>query len=132
MLRVAIVGCGLIGRKRAEALGSDQLVGTYDVDGEASTRLAGEHGAVAAASLDALLGLAPDVVVVATTHDRLAELSLAALRAGAHVLVEKPAGIGSAQVAAVAAGAERAGKLVKVGFNHRFHGGIARAIEEAR
>ncbi len=30
-LRVAIVGCGLIGRKRADALGDDQVVGCYDV-----------------------------------------------------------------------------------------------------
>ncbi len=53
-----------------------------------------------------------------------------ALEAGAHVLVEKPAGVSVAQVDALAAAAERAGRLVKVGFNHRFHPGIARAAEE--
>ena len=84
------------------------------------------------AGLEQLLSLRPDVVVVATTHDRLAELSIAALDAGAHVLVEKPAGIGRAQVERVAAAAERAGRLVKVGFNHRFHPGLMRAVEEAR
>jgi predicted dehydrogenase len=132
MLRVAIAGCGLIGHKRAAALGEDRLVGTYDVDRPAAEALARAHDAVAVETLDALLALAPDVVVVAVTHDRLAELSTAALAARAHVLVEKPAGIGSAQVRAVADAAARAGRLVKVGFNHRFHGGIATAIEEAR
>jgi predicted dehydrogenase len=132
MLRVAIAGCGLIGHKRAAALGEDRLVGTYDVDRPAAEALARAHDAVAVDTLDALLALAPDVVVVAATHDRLAELSTAALAARAHVLVEKPAGIGSAQVRAVADAAARAGRLVKVGFNHRFHGGIATAIEEAR
>jgi predicted dehydrogenase len=130
---VAVVGCGLIGRKRAEALGpGDEIVGAFDVVSEPAAQLVADFGGVACASLDELLALAPDVVVVATTHDRLSELSIAALEAGAHVLVEKPAGISSAQVEAIAEAAERADRLVKVGFNHRFHGGIARAITEAR
>jgi predicted dehydrogenase len=121
-LRVGVVGCGLIGGKRLAALGDDELVGCYDTVPERST----------VPDLDALLSLAPDVMIVATTHDRLAQLSIAALEAGAHVLVEKPAGIGVEQVQAVAAAAERAGRLVKVGFNHRFHPGIARAVNAAR
>jgi predicted dehydrogenase len=131
-LRVAVVGCGLIGRRRAAALGEDRLVGCYDVAAPAAEALAAEYGGHAAADLDELLAIAPDVVVVAATHDRLAELSTQALEAGAHVLVEKPAGISRAQVEGVAAAAQRAGRLVKVGFNHRFHPGIARAVEEAR
>jgi predicted dehydrogenase len=124
-LRVGIVGCGLIGHKRAEALGGDELVGSYDIDPARALD-------PACASLDELLSRRPDVVIVATTHDTLAELSIAALEAGAHVLVEKPAGMSRAQVMAVKAAAERAGRLVKVGFNHRFHPGIARAVTEAR
>ena len=123
-MRVGIVGCGLIGRKRAEALGpDDELVATYDP---------AQTFGPAVDSRAALLARDPEVVVVATTHDRLAENAIAALEAGAHVLVEKPAGIGSEQIAEVAAAAERAGKRVKVGFNHRFHPGLMRAVEEAR
>ena len=122
-MRVAIVGCGLIGRKRAEALSDeDELVATYDP---------AQTFGPAVESRDALLATRPDVVVVATTHDQLAENAIAALEAGAHVLVEKPAGIGTEQIAAVAAAADRAGKRVKVGFNHRFHGGLLRAVQEA-
>ena len=132
-MRVAIAGCGLIGRKRAEALGADdELVGCFDVVEQAADALAAHHDARPCRSLDELLALAPDVVVVAATHDRLAELSIASLRAGAHVLVEKPAGLGVAEVDAIAAAADAAGRRVKVGFNHRFHPGIARAIAEAR
>ena len=133
MMRVGIVGCGLIGRKRAQALGaSDELIACFDVVPEVAATLAADHHARACRSLDELLGLAPDVVVVAVTHDRLAELSIAALGAGAHVLVEKPAGIGVAEVDAIAVVADSARRRVKVGFNHRFHPGIARAITEAR
>jgi predicted dehydrogenase len=131
-LRVAIAGCGLIGGKRAQALGSDVVAGAFDVVPEAAQRLVAEHGGEVVGSFDALLGLEPDVVVVATSHESLAELSVRALEAGAHVLVEKPAGLGVADVESVTAAATAAGRRVKVGFNHRFHPGIARAITEAR
>ena len=127
-LRVAVVGCGLIGHKRAAALGEDELVASFDVAPEAAQALAAAHGGRAATDLGELLAAAPDVVSVATTHDRRAELSVAALEAGAHVLVEKPAGIGRALAEAVADAWSRSGRLVKVGFNHRFQVGIAAAI----
>lgn len=132
MLRVGIVGCGLIGTKRAEALGGDELVGVFDVDRTAAERLAGAHGGKVCDAAEELLSLRLDVVVVATLHRDLAPLSCAALAAGAHVLVEKPAGTGVADVEAISEAAARAGRRVKVGFNHRFHPGIARAVQEAR
>ncbi len=130
-LRVGIVGCGLIGRKRAESLRpQDEVVGVTDVDAEAAERLVAESGGRACVDLAELLTLAPDVVVVATSHDQLAPLSTQALESGAHVLVEKPAGLGLAQVEQLARTAERASRLVKVGFNHRFYPALARAAAE--
>lgn len=132
-LRVGIVGCGLIGRKRSEALGvADSVVAAYDVDGEAARRLAEDFGARQCTSLDEVLALSPDVVVVAVTHDGLTDISCVALGSGCHVLVEKPAGIGVSQVERLMQAADAAGRRVKVGFNHRFHPGIARAVAEAR
>lgn len=132
-VRIGIVGCGLIGHKRAAALDEgSELVGCFDVSAEATAKLAEQWGGQACDSLEALLALAPDVVVVAVTHDQLTPVSIAALEAGAHVLVEKPAGLSSAQIEALQAAADAAGKLVKVGFNHRFHPGLMRAAELAR
>jgi predicted dehydrogenase len=130
--RVAIVGCGLIGAKRAAALRpEDELVACFDVNPEAAVELSRGHGGVACMSLEELLAVAPDVVVVATVHDRLAELAERALLAGAHVLLEKPAGVSVAEVdRLIGCQRERGERLVKVGFNHRFHPGIARAAEE--
>ena len=115
-VRVGIVGCGLIGRKRAAALDGDELVACCDVDDEAARALAAEHGGVAVADVDALLATDPDVVVVAVPHDRLAGLAVRALEGGAHVLVEKPAGIGTADVDRVAAAALAAVRLVRFEF----------------
>jgi predicted dehydrogenase len=130
--RVGIVGCGLIGHKRADALDGDELVGCYDLAASAASALATQHGATACATLDELWALRPDIVVVAVSHDHLAQLSVAALQHGAHVLVEKPAGLSAAQIDTIDAAAQAAGRRVKVGFNHRFHPGIHRAITEAR
>jgi predicted dehydrogenase len=130
--RVGIVGCGLIGHKRADALDGDELVGCYDLAADAASALAAKHGATACATLDELWALRPDIVVVAVSHDRLAQLSVAALQHGAHVLVEKPAGLSAAQIDTIDGAAQLAGRRVKVGFNHRFHPGIHRAITEAR
>jgi predicted dehydrogenase len=130
-LRVAIAGCGLIGAKRAGALGAgDELVGCFDVAAATSREFAREHGTGACASLEELLELQPDVVVVAVSHDSLAELAESALQAGAHVLVEKPAGLGLAQIERLIAAEQRSERRVKVGFNHRFHPGLARAAAE--
>ncbi len=131
-LRVGIVGCGLMGRKRALALGRDRAVAVCDVDPARAAGLAADTGAEAVADLDAVLARSPDVVVVSTTHDALSDAACRALAAGAHVLVEKPAGRTVDEVERIAAARDVSGRLVKVGFNHRFHPGLARAIGEVR
>jgi predicted dehydrogenase len=129
--RVGIVGCGLIGAKRAAALApEDELIGCYDIDSAAAISLSERHGGAACSSLDELLGRAADVVIVATVHNRLVELAEQSLLAGAHVLVEKPAGVSLVEVERLIACQRDSGRLVKVGFSHRFHPGIARAAEE--
>jgi predicted dehydrogenase len=131
-LSVGIAGCGAIGRKRAAALGTDQLVVCYDVDPVEAGTLAAEYGATACGSLDELLGAHPDVVIVAAFHSELARLACAALESGAHVLVEKPAATSSHGVEHIRRSAAAAGRQVAVGFNHRFHPGFHRALSEAR
>lgn len=121
-----------MGRKRASALGSDRVVGAFDVDADLTRSFAADLGGVACGSLDELLALSPDAVIVSVSHDQLAPVSVAALEAGAHVLVEKPAGIGVADVDRIAAAAASAGRQVKVGFNHRYHPAIEQAIGTAR
>lgn len=130
-LRVGIVGCGLIGHKRASALGAvDELVGATDVVYQRAAELTDEYGGQACDELTGLLALSPDVVIVAVTHDQLAPLTERALMAASHVLVEKPAGLGVNQIDSLTRAAAAAQRIVKVGFNHRFHPAIARLAAE--
>lgn len=130
-LRVAIVGCGLIGRKRANALGSSHLVACADVVEERARDLAGSHPEAKPytdwrhmlATVDA------DVVIVSATNNILAEATLAAVQSDRHVLVEKPAARNAAELTPVIEAAQRADVRVRVGFNHRYHPGLLKARE---
>ena len=122
-MRVAIVGCGLIGHKRARALGSHRLVAVADVNPARAGQLAAQYPGceVCATWPEAVARQDVDAVLVATTNDALAPVTHAAVQQGKHVLVEKPAARSAAELAPVADAARRAGTVVKVGFNHRFH-----------
>jgi predicted dehydrogenase len=132
-LRVAVVGCGLIGEKRAAALAAeDQLLACHDIDSAVAAAFAERHGAAVCRDVTEVLAHRPDVVVVAVVHDQLAAIALQAMQAGAHVLVEKPAGVSVAELDVLIEAEEAGGRLAKVGFNHRFHPGIARVAQEVR
>ena len=126
---VAIVGCGLIGNKRAKALGTSKLVAVADKDAKRAQQLAAQYpGCGAESDWQKVVGRDDvDIVVVATTNDMLAPVTTAAVKAGKHVLVEKPAARSSAELALVAEMAGAAGTVVKVGFNHRFHPAFQKA-----
>jgi predicted dehydrogenase len=131
-MNVGIIGCGLIGQKRARAFGAaHRVVAAADARPELAERMAAAHpGCVAAADPHAVLDR-DDValVVVATTNDALAPLTLAAVERGKHVIVEKPAARRAAELDPIIEAARRTGAVVKVGFNHRFHPALRQAHE---
>jgi predicted dehydrogenase len=128
---IGIVGCGAIGQKRAKALGEGgRLVACADVDEGRARRLAEERGARLLTSWRDLVALPEvEVVLVATRHDSLAEVTRASAEAGKHVLVEKPAARSTAELVPVIEAAARAGVRVRVGFNHRYHRALRKAKE---
>ena len=131
-MNVGIIGCGLVGAKRARAIGQGhRVVAVADAEIDQAKSVASLH-AHCAVEADARSLLArPDVelVVVATTNDSLASLTLAAVEHGKHVIVEKPAARRAAELAPVMAASRARGVVVKVGFNHRFHPAFLKARE---
>jgi len=130
-MRIAIIGCGLIGNKRAKALGDHTLVACADSKLNRAKALAALYPNCAASADWQHVATREDVdiVIVSTTNDVLAPATLAAVQAGKHVLVEKPAARTAAEVAPVIVAAKAAGVVVKVGFNHRFHAALLKARE---
>jgi predicted dehydrogenase len=130
-VKLAIVGCGLIGGKRAAAATGHAIVAVADPVAERREALAQQTGAKAFADWRAAIALPCDAVIVATSHDQLCAVALAALEAGRHVLIEKPAGRRPEELRPVAEAAARRKLVAKVGFNHRFHPAIVRAKQLA-
>jgi predicted dehydrogenase len=133
-LGVGVIGCGLIGRRRADAAAAHprtRVTIVADAVLAEAEKVGAAHGARAVADWrDVVAGSEVDVVCIATPNGYLAEIACAALEAGKHVLLEKPMGRNVEEARAIAAAAERADRRVKVGFNHRYHPAIARAHGE--
>lgn len=128
-LGVAIIGCGLIGYKRASALAGARLLWCVDVDLKKATGLANSHQSAQASEhwARAVTDPAVQIVIVATTNNLLAPIAIEALRAGKDVLIEKPAGRTRHETQQIIDAANQSGGLVRVGFNHRYHPAFQRA-----
>jgi predicted dehydrogenase len=128
---VGIVGCGLIGQKRAKALGhGGRLVACCDLEVLRAKNLAGTNGTLVYRDWRELVrSPLVDVVIAATYHDSLPEIVLASAEAGKHVLVEKPAARSSTELEPVIELVAKRGVKVHVGFNHRYHQSLRKAKE---
>ncbi|HAO77681.1 MAG TPA: LmbZ [Verrucomicrobia subdivision 3 bacterium] len=131
-MNYAIVGCGLIGKKRLACLPAGlKLVVACDTNlsrAEELVKIVGSGRAVSDFKT-AVADPQVDAVIVATVNSVLAEVSAAAIRAGKHVIVEKPAGISVKQIDELIALEKKHGVCVRVGFNHRYHPAFIKARE---
>jgi 1,5-anhydro-D-fructose reductase (1,5-anhydro-D-mannitol-forming) len=119
-LRVAVVGLGLIGRQRAEALSRiahSRLVATVDPGVKDSGRSidAPHYSTLAELPHDAY-----DAAVVAVPHDRTFEIAARVLAAGRPALIEKPLGVRAADARELEALAARLSKPSFAGYNYRY------------
>ncbi|MDP6265029.1 MAG: Gfo/Idh/MocA family oxidoreductase [Pseudomonadales bacterium] len=127
---IGIIGCGLIGRKRANALGGRRLAACADLDRSLAAALAASASDCLATDDWREVVNHDDVaaVIIATPHHMLAEICAGAIDAGCHVLVEKPAARNADELRPLLRLVEEKKVLVRVGFNHRYH----RAVQKMR
>jgi len=126
-VQIGLIGCGAIGEKRAASAPGHKIVAVNDVDPARSEALAKKYGARSLPHWSEVIKSDVDAIVVATTHDVLSEISLAAVQAGRHGRAEKPGGRTAAELAPVVTAAKAKNTVVKIGFNHRFHPALMKA-----
>lgn len=132
-IKVGIIGCGKIAQVRhiPEYLANPnaEICGFYDINLARAEELARKYGAKAYPTYEALLadpGI--DAVSVCAANHVHAEISIAALKAGKHVLCEKPMAISLEECEAMVAAARESGKYLMIGQNQR----LAKAHVKAR
>ena len=130
-LRVAMIGCGLIGQKRLNNLPSGALTVACDLNLERARKLAAQSpGCVATDNIaQAVTSPNVEVVMIATLNSALAPIACQAVQAGKHVLVEKPAAISVGELRELEALARQHDRRVRVGYNHRYHPACLKALE---
>jgi len=130
-LRFGLIGCGDIGRLRAMALtrhGSLRLLAVNDIDEARAAAVALKHGGVVESDWRGLLRREDvDVVIVSTPPSLHGEMCIEALKAGKHVLCEKPLARTTEECRQILEAAEQSNRLLATGFNYRFYPSIQKA-----
>ncbi|MDQ6888400.1 MAG: Gfo/Idh/MocA family oxidoreductase [Gemmatimonadota bacterium] len=129
-LRVAVIGAGLMGRWHADAAvrNGARIVAIADPDPSRAAVLARRYGAAGRDGLPAILREgAPDVVHLCTPLGTHQALAAAALRAGAHVLVEKPLSHDAASTRELLDLAQRQRRILCPVHQFLFQSGVLRA-----
>lgn len=133
MFQIGIIGCGKIAQVRhiPEYLDRPEakLAGLFDLNKDRAKQLGEQLGAKVYDSWEDLLAdPSIDAVSVCVANNAHAEISIAALKAGKHVLCEKPMATTLAECEAMVAAARESGKFLMIGQNQR----LTRAHQKAR
>ena len=122
--RFGIVGCGRIAQRHAEHIVKvGQLTAVCDTDIAKAKTLGDQYGAQSFGSLEEMLGALPDldIISVCTPNGLHAAHSIQALKAGMHVLCEKPMALSVKDCSAMIHAAERANKRLFIVKQNRFN-----------
>ena len=133
-IRVGIIGCGKIAQVRHipeyAANSHTEVYGFYDINLARAEELAEKYNGKAYASYEELLAdPAIEAVSVCAANHVHAEITIAALKAGKHVLCEKPMAVTLEECEAMVAAARESGKYLMIGQNQRLAKAHAKAKE---
>lgn len=124
MFRIGIIGCGKIAQVRHIPEYAEnpyaELAGFYDLNTQRAAELAAQYGGKAYESAEAMLAdPAIDAVSVCVANHAHAPITIAALKAGNHVLCEKPMATTLEECEEMVRTAHEAGKFLMIGHNQR-------------
>ncbi|ANY65727.1 oxidoreductase [Paenibacillus sp. BIHB 4019] len=128
IFKVALIGCGGIANGKhlpsLSKISEASLVAFCDIQRSNAEQAAAQYGTPGAIIYEdyreLLADPSIDVVHVCTANDTHAEIAIAALEAGKHVMCEKPMAKKAADARAMVEAAKRSGKKLTIGYNNRF------------
>lgn len=125
MIRVGVIGCGKIAQVRHfpeyERNPNAEIYGVFDIDRERACKMAGKYSAKVYDSYEELLGDKNiEAVSICTANFSHCQITIEALKAGKHVLCEKPMAISYEECRKMVETAKETGKFLMIGHNQRF------------
>lgn len=131
VMKVGIIGCGVIGKRRAsviQKLANSKIIAVADTDPKKAKSLGSELNCKYFTNWKkVILDANIDAVIVCTTNNYLAKISLAAMKQNKHVFCEKPLGISVNEVEKVVKESKKRKLIFKTGFTLRFHPSLQKA-----
>ncbi|MET0746604.1 MAG: inositol 2-dehydrogenase [Rhizobium sp.] len=134
MLKIALLGCGRIGKMHAATIARStkaQLIAVYDPISSESEKLGAQFACKVAKDAEEAI-LSSDAVLIATSTATHADLIEIAVKAGKAVFCEKPIDLSLKRVEQCRAAIEGQAGVVQIGFNRRFDPGHRAARDAAR
>lgn len=126
--KFALIGCGRIGERHAENIAAKaMLAAVCDINKERAESFSGRYQVPAYDTLEDLLASEPniDVAVICTPNGLHASHSISCLKAGMHVLCEKPMALNVADCIAMTNAAKRSNRLLSIVKQNRFNPPVA-------
>lgn len=137
-MKVGIVGVGLIGCERIQAIkniqknsfDSIEIVGVFDINKDSLEKVSSKYNVKKFNSLEELLENKLDWVIIATSNEVVKDIAKLAFKSGSNVLMEKPFGRSLSECEEILS-YKPDNKLLNIGFNYRFFAGVEAALHDA-
>ena len=132
-MRFGLIGCGGIGKLRAESLArakGAELTAVTDLDTARAQSISAKYGGEVMVDWQTMLAREDiEAIVVSTPPALHADMCIKALAADKHVLCEKPLARIPAECTAILQAAQQHNRFIATGFNYRFYPSIQKARE---
>ena len=128
-MNIGIIGCGLIGNKRARAIAKKNIYGCYDINKNLSSNFSHKFNCKSFENPNKLIeDKNIDIIFICTYHNSLFKYALKCLHENKHIFIEKPGGKNLKELLLLQGEIKKKKFLhVHIGFNHRFHPSIEKA-----
>lgn len=124
-MKIALIGAGLIGEKRLASLNeNDELIIVCDVNKKRAKDLAEKYSTKYTVDYKDIINLDLDIVIISVINKYLKNIAIKMLKSGKHILCEKPLGVDFKESKEILDASISSNKIIKTGFNHRFHPSI--------
>ena len=130
-MKIIIIGCGLIGIRRAQIISglNFSIYACIDKNFSSAKKLAKEHNALPLSEIDQIdfKKIKIDAAFIATPHNYLCKIAKKLIVNGISLFLEKPGAINSKELVELKALNNFHKKLIAFGYNHRFHSAMLKA-----